>query len=101
MDFCRDIFNCVPEFSRLTRLQRITIILFITVVANWLVASTFGYSLLGGDFFTLLLILFLIVLAATFLRPWIRRILWRVRNRLFVTCFFIGAMPVVLMLLVK
>jgi hypothetical protein len=44
----------------LSRLQRITLILFVTVVANWAVASLTGYSLIGGDLFTFLLIVFLL-----------------------------------------
>ena len=44
----------------LSRLQRITLILFVTVVGNWVVASLTGYSLIGGDLFTFLLIVFLL-----------------------------------------
>jgi hypothetical protein len=44
----------------LSRLQRITLILFVTVVGNWVVASLTGYSLIGGDLFTFLLIVFVL-----------------------------------------
>jgi hypothetical protein len=82
----------VRAFSRLNRIQRITFILFVTVVVNWLVASTIGYSLLGGDLFTILLIVFMLLFATTLIRPLMRTVLWRVRNRLFVTYFLIGAL---------
>jgi len=59
--------------TRLTWIQRITLILFITVIANWVVASTTGYALLGSDLFTGLLILFLILLGLTWLRPLLRK----------------------------
>jgi hypothetical protein len=44
----------------LSRLQRITLILFVTVLGNWVVASLTGYSLIGGDLFTFLLFVFLL-----------------------------------------
>lgn len=87
-------------FSRLNRLQRITLILFVTVVANWIIVSATGYTLLGGDLFTILLVLFLILLALTLIRPIKQKVLWRVRNRLFVTYFLIGVLPLLLMLLI-
>ena len=87
-------------FSRLNRLQRITLILFVTVVANWIVVSTTGYTLLGGDLFTILLVLFLILLVLTLIPPIKQKVLWRVRNRLFVTFFLIGVLPLLLMLLI-
>jgi hypothetical protein len=49
----------------LSRLQRITFILFVTVVGNWVVASLTGYSLIGGDLFTFLLIVFLLFLVVS------------------------------------
>jgi len=90
----------VLGFSRLNRLQRITLILFVTVVANWIIVSATGYTLLGGDLFTILLVLFLILLALTLIRPIKQKVLWRVRNRLFVTYFLIGVLPLLLMLLI-
>jgi sigma-B regulation protein RsbU (phosphoserine phosphatase) len=76
------------------------LILFVTVVLNWLVASTTGYSLLGGDLFTIFFVIFLVLLAITLIRPLMRRVLWRVRNRLVVTYFLIGALPAFLMMIV-
>jgi phosphoserine phosphatase RsbU/P len=87
----------VLVFSRLNWLQRITLILFATVVLNWIGFSTTGYSLIGGDLFTILFIVFLILLGVTLVRPLVRRLVWRVRNRLLVTYFLIGIVPVGLM----
>jgi len=65
----------VLAFSQLTWLQRITLILFVTVVVNWVVASTTGYSLLGGDLFTIFLIVFSVLLGLTLIRPLMRRMM--------------------------
>jgi uncharacterized membrane protein len=70
----------VPAFSRLTWIQRITIVLCVIVLTNWLMASATGYVILGGDLFTIFLIVFVIVLALTIVRPLIRRLLGRVRG---------------------
>jgi sigma-B regulation protein RsbU (phosphoserine phosphatase) len=86
----------VAILSRLTRLQRITLILFIIVVTNWVMVSTTGYSLLGGDLFTFFFVVFLVLLAMTLIRPLMRKLVWRVRNRLLVTYFLIGALPLAL-----
>ena len=57
---------------RLTRLQRLTLVLFVIVVTNWILVSFTGYSLMGGDLFTVffivLLVLSTIVLAGTVMR---------------------------------
>jgi len=87
----------VQLLSRFNRLQRITLILFVTVVVNSLIASATGYSLIGGDLFTILFVVFLVLLAVTVLRPVVQRVVWRVRNRLLVTYFLVGVVPVVLM----
>jgi len=65
----------VLAFSQLTWLQRITLILFVTVVVNWVVASITGYSLLGGDLFTIFLIVFSLLLGLTLIRPLMRRMM--------------------------
>lgn len=44
---------------KLNRLQRITLIFFIIVVTNWVVASLTGYSLIGGDLFVIFFLAFL------------------------------------------
>jgi len=61
-----------------TRIQRITLILFIIAITNWLMVSTTGFSLFGGDLFTFL---FIVLLGFTLFRPLMRKVLWRVRNR--------------------
>src|SRR5499426_2778944 len=95
------MISCHPvlAFSRLNWLQRITLILFATVVLNWIGFSTTGYSLIGGDLFTILFIVFLILLVVTLVRPLVRKLVWRVRNRLLVTYFLIGVVPIVLMVI--
>jgi sigma-B regulation protein RsbU (phosphoserine phosphatase) len=81
-------------FRRLSWIQRITLILFAIVTANWAMASFTGYSLIGGDLFVIFFLGFLTLFAVLCLRPLTRRLLWRVRNRLFVTYFLIGLLPV-------
>ena len=73
----------MPALARLNWIQRITHILFAVVVTNCLVDSITGYSLFGGDLFTIFLIVFLILLGLTLFRPLMRKVLWRVRNWLF------------------
>src|ERR1700741_1253421 len=58
--------------------------------------SAIGYSLLGGDLFTIFFIVFLVLLGITLLRPVMRKLTWRVRNRLLVTYFFAGVLPILL-----
>jgi len=52
----------------LSRLQRITLILLVTVVANWVIAWLTGYSLIGGDLFTFFLLVFLLLLVVSLVR---------------------------------
>src|SRR5689334_13749635 len=85
-------------FSRLSRIQRITLVLFAIVVANWAISSLTGYSLIGSDLFVIFFLAFLVLFAVLCLRPLTRRLLWRVRNRLFVTYFLIGLVPVALLM---
>src|SRR5262252_8911584 len=84
-------------FRKLNWIQRITVILFAIVTANWAMASFTGYSLIGGDLFVIFFLGFLTLFAVLCLRPLTRRLLWRVRNRLFVTYFLIGLLPVALL----
>src|SRR5262247_2016651 len=58
-----------------------------------------GYSLIGSDLFTILFIVFLVLLGITLVRPLVRKLVWRVRNRLLVTYFLTGVVPVVLMVI--
>ena len=48
-------------FRRLTRLQRFTLVLFVIMVTNWVMVSTTGYTLLGGDLFTVFFLIFLVL----------------------------------------
>jgi hypothetical protein len=58
----------------LTRLQRMTLVLFLIVVTNWAVVSATGYSLLGGDLFTFFLIVFLVLTSAALAGTMVRKI---------------------------
>ncbi len=46
---------------KLNRLQRITLIFFIIVVTNGVMASFTGYSLIGGDLFVIFFLAFLVL----------------------------------------
>jgi len=65
---------------RITRLQRITLVLFVIVVANWVVMSATGYSLLGGDLFTLFFIVFLVLTTIALAAAVMRKVRCRVRK---------------------
>ena len=86
------------SMSRLTWIQRITLVLFLLVVTNWVMNATIGYSLLGADLFTLFFIIFLCLSLITAIRPLMQRLLWRVRHRLLVTYFLAGVLPLILIL---
>jgi hypothetical protein len=66
---------------RLTRLQRLTLVLFVIVVTNWVMVSTTGYSLLGGDLFTFFFIAFLALSSVALVAAVMRKVRWKVRNR--------------------
>jgi len=89
----------VALLSRFSRLQRITLYLFAAFVANLLIARTIVSSL-GLTLFNLL-IFFLLVLLVPFatLGPIVRKITWRMRNRLILTYFLVGVIPIVLIFL--
>jgi hypothetical protein len=53
----------------LTRLQRITLILFLIVISNWLMIRFTGYSLIGGDLFLLFLVVSVLLLAISLIWP--------------------------------
>jgi hypothetical protein len=62
----------------LTRLQRITLILFLIVIANWLMIRFTGYSLIGGDLFLVFLIVSVLLLGVSLLWPLLEK--WFYRN---------------------
>lgn len=59
------------------RIQRITIILFLIVVTNWAMVKFTGYSLMGGDLFTVFLIVFLILLVLSLIGPLVGKLFTR------------------------
>jgi hypothetical protein len=67
-------------YSRLTRLQRVTLVLFVIVLFNWLMQASTGYSIAGGDLLTLFFIIFLVLLSLSLLRPFMQTTLRRLRN---------------------
>jgi hypothetical protein len=71
-------------YSRLTGLQRITLILFVIVVFNWLMFAATGYMIAGGDLFTVFLVIFLVLLGVTVSRSLLKRFFRNFRNRLLV-----------------
>ena len=86
----------MTRFSRLTRLQRITLVLFGVAVVNGIMVVAAGYSLMGGDLLTAAFVVSLTLLAFSFVPPLMRKVVWRVRNRLLVTYFLVGALPTLL-----
>ena len=68
--------------AKLSRLQRITLVLFVIVVTNWVVVSTTGYSLLGGDLFMVFFLVFLVLSTLMLVGTLMRKVLLKGRNRL-------------------
>jgi sigma-B regulation protein RsbU (phosphoserine phosphatase) len=85
--------------SRLSPSQQIILVLFAVVITSGFLAQMTGYRVLGGFLFTLLILGVLGLLAFLLVRPLARKLLWRVRDRLFVTYFLVGAVPVLLLLM--
>jgi sigma-B regulation protein RsbU (phosphoserine phosphatase) len=85
--------------SRLRRSQQIILALFAGVITSGFLARITGHLILGGFLFALSILGVLGLLAFFMIRPLARKLLWRVRDRLFVTYFLAGAVPVVLLLL--
>jgi hypothetical protein len=67
--------NRVAVPFRLSWIQRITIVLFVIVAANWLMSRVTGYSLLGGDLLTIFLVVCLIFVAVTLIPLLVRKVL--------------------------
>lgn len=89
----------ISLLSRLRRSQQIILALFEVVITSGFLARTTGHRVLGGFLFALSILGVLGLLAFLLVRPLARKLLWRVRDRLFVTYFLAGAVPVVLLLL--
>jgi sigma-B regulation protein RsbU (phosphoserine phosphatase) len=85
--------------SRLRRSQQIVLALFAVVITSSFLARITGYLVLGGFLFAVSILGVLGLLAFLLIRPLARKLLWRVRDRLFVTYFLVGAVPVVLLLM--
>ena len=84
-------------FSRINLYWRIALILLVIVLANAALTSFTRYSIPGNRLFVLFFILSLLLSVLMSLRPLVRRVLWRVRTRLLVTYFLIGALPIALL----
>jgi sigma-B regulation protein RsbU (phosphoserine phosphatase) len=85
--------------SRLRRFQQFILALVAVVITSGFLARTTGHQFLGGFLFALAILGVIGLLVFLLVRPLARKILWRVRDRLFVTYFLAGAVPVVLLLL--
>jgi uncharacterized membrane protein YuzA (DUF378 family) len=91
-------WRLVSKLSRLTRTQCITLLLFVIIATNWGVEGITGYSILGEDLFVFFTIIFIALSVITLAAPLTHRLVWRVRNRLLLTYFLVGAIPTVLIL---
>jgi sigma-B regulation protein RsbU (phosphoserine phosphatase) len=89
----------VTILSRLNRYQRITLILFVILLADRALVFITNRPIPGNRLLLLFFIVSLILSVIVSLRPLVRRLLWRVRTRLLVTYFLIGALPIVLLLI--
>jgi phosphoserine phosphatase RsbU/P len=85
--------------ARPRRSQQIFLALLVVVIACGFLARATGHRVLGGFLFALSILGVFGLLVFLLVRPLARKLLWRVRNRLFVTYFLAGAVPVVLLLL--
>src|SRR5262245_24695331 len=86
------------KLKTLTRLGRITLVLFLAVVANGILEYSTGYQLFGGDLLGVLFAISLCILLISWARRLTRKLLWRLRNRLFVSYALFGVVPLVLIL---
>jgi phosphoserine phosphatase RsbU/P len=82
---------------RLNRIQKATALVFLVLVANSLSRAVTGHFL--GFIVTALLVAAFIILFPFAMLPLIRKLTWRVRNRLFVTYFLVGVLPILLIVL--
>jgi sigma-B regulation protein RsbU (phosphoserine phosphatase) len=84
----------LPHFNRI---QKTVALLFVALLANSISRATTGYFL--GVIGTVVLVIAFLVLLPFALAPLIRRVTWRVRNRLFLTYVLVGILPIVLIYL--
>jgi hypothetical protein len=82
---------------RLNWIRKITALIFVILLANSLSRAVTGYFL--GFAATAILVVAFIVLFPFAMLPLIRKATWRVRNRLFVTYFLVGILPIFLIVL--
>jgi sigma-B regulation protein RsbU (phosphoserine phosphatase) len=82
---------------RLNRIQKLTALVFAGLLVNSLSRAATGYFL--GFTGTALLVAAFLVLFPFSMLPLIRKLTWRVRNRLFVTYFLVGVLPIFLIYL--
>ena len=85
--------------SRLNRTQRLVLILFVAFVAIRLFAHFVRSSPLLTVLNGFILLLLLILFPFATMRTVVRKLAWRVRNRLFLTYFLVGILPIILIFL--
>jgi len=84
---------------RLSSLQRITLLLLIVAVVNRLIGAATGTIPLPGAVRVALIVFIVVLIPFAVLGPIVRRLAWRVRNRLIVTYFLLGVLPIFLVAL--
>ncbi len=85
-------------FRRLTRKEKLFVFLCFLQVISQCSLRLFSVSLPFSGWLDLLFVVLAFVLGVVYLRRIIRRLLWRLRNRLIVTYILIGVVPIVLIL---
>ena len=84
--------------GRRSRLETVSLVAFLLVLVNQIAFWVFGKTLPFSGLLNFLFIVLIFILATVYLRRLIRRLLWRLRNRLIITYVFIGIVPIVLLL---
>ena len=87
------------RLKRLTRFQQTALILLLLVLLDMLLVYATGYSLPGSGLIRFASVLSLVFLVLTLFRPLTRKLVWRVRNRLLVTFFLFGVVPIILIVI--
>src|SRR5262245_20263697 len=78
----------------------VVIALAVLLTLNAIINSFAGYSFLGQRLPFFLWVAFATLLIKLIATPLTRRLIWRVRNRLLLTYFLIGIVPVTLLLII-
>jgi sigma-B regulation protein RsbU (phosphoserine phosphatase) len=91
-------FQMKALWRRLSRKEKLFLIVCLPVLLNQATALIGGVTLPGEGPLNFVFIILVITLGVIYLRRLIRRTLWRLRNRLIITYVFIGVVPIALIL---